>query len=151
MSHVAKIEINFTDLECLERAAKACGLVFNWGQTHYRWYGHHVGDYPMPQGFKVSDLGHCEHAISVPGNSRAYEVGVCRRKDGEEGYTLLWDFWAGGNGLQKHLGGHQDCNTLIDAYSKETTLKVAAETGMTVQEEVDAEGATVLTLYDYSS
>lgn len=35
---------------------------------------------------------------------RPYEIGVARRRDGKLGWTLLWDFWEGGYGLQEVIG-----------------------------------------------
>lgn len=148
MSHVAKISTVITDLECLEAAAVACGLEFHNGQQKYRWFGRHVGDYPLPTGFKASDLGKCDHAISVPGKPRAYEVGVCKNPNGD-GYVLLWDFWGRGYGLQDHVGN--DCCKLLDAYNKEVTIKFAQSQGWSYTEEVNSEtGETTLNLYDYS-
>lgn len=34
----------------------------------------HVGDYPLPLGFTVKDMGKCHHAVGFPGI--AYEVGI---------------------------------------------------------------------------
>lgn len=104
MSHVVTINMELTDLESLKAACKAMGLEFVDGQTTYKWFGQSVGDYPLPEGFAAEDLGKCEHAIRIPGNSRAYEIGVTRRRDGKAGYTMLWDFWAGGYGLKNAVG-----------------------------------------------
>lgn len=99
MSHVSTIACDITDLEALKAAAKECGMELVQ-QSTYRWFGKSVGDYPIPEGFTEADLGHCEYAIRIPGNPNAYEVGVVRRRDGRPGYTLIWDFWAGGHGLE---------------------------------------------------
>ena len=104
MSHVARIDMEIKDLTALKAAAKLLGMEFLEGQTTYRWYGRHVGDYSLPEGFKASDLGKCEHAIGIPNDKKAYEIGVVKRRDGKEGYTLLWDFWAGGYGLEAKVG-----------------------------------------------
>jgi hypothetical protein len=113
MSHVAKIQVVIKDLKALKAACAQIGLELVEGQKQYAWYGKHVGDYPLPEGFTAADLGKCDHAIRVikqplrpDGTAHyrsAYEVGVVKNKD-SEGYTLLWDFWAGGYGLQEAIG-----------------------------------------------
>ncbi len=107
MSHVATIDLEIKDLECLKKAAKVLGLEFRENQKTYKWFGTHVGDYPLPTGFSKEELGTCDHALSIinpESGSRAYEVGISQRRDGKPGYTLLWDFWAGGYGLKEKIG-----------------------------------------------
>lgn len=140
MSHVARIDMEIKDLECLKKAAESLGLKFVEGQTSYRWFNQHVGDYPLPENFKVSDLGKCEHALSIPGNSTAYEIGVVKRRDGKPGYTLLWDFWQGGYGLQAKVG--KDGNLLKQSYAEAVAMKQLK--GFRVQRTVK-EGKVVLT------
>ncbi len=155
MSHVALVETKVDDLECLAKAAEACGLKFVQGQKTFKWYGRWMNDYSQDDaaylhGIKPEDYGKCEHAIVVPGNKNAYEVGVVPNPNGE-GYVLLWDFYAGGHGLQKHLGGPSDCNKLMDQYAKFVTIKQAESMGMTWNEEFNEEtGEIILTLNDYS-
>jgi hypothetical protein len=152
MSHVAMVEIEIKDLESLKEACKAVGLEFREGQKKYHWYGTSVGDYPLPTGFVASDLGKCDHAIGVPGKKGAYEIGVVPRRDGKEGYALLWDFWNGGYGLQAVAG--KDCNNLVSEYSKtvarKEVKKMADQYGMTWNEEYNAvTGETEITLRKY--
>lgn len=106
MSHIAEIEIEIKDLECLKKASQKLGLNFIENKATYKWYGRSVGDYPLPKGFEQADLGKCDHALSIanPKDNRAYEVGIVKNKDGSQGYTLLWDFWNGGYGLEKLIG-----------------------------------------------
>jgi hypothetical protein len=96
MSHVATIDLEIRDLEALAEAAKRIGMEFIRDQKTYRWWGESVGDYPIPDGFKVEDLGICEHALCITPSKRKredpYEIGVVRRRDGRPGFTLLWDF-----------------------------------------------------------
>lgn len=120
MSHVTSIEVVIKDLASLKAACADIGLEFLENQQTYRWYGHHVGDYPIPAGFKVEDLGKCLHAIGVKGNKNAYEIGVVKNPNGE-GYLLLWDFWSGGYGLQDVVG--KDCKNLTHAYKVNQTVK----------------------------
>lgn len=156
MSHVAVISTVFKDLECLEQAAKDCGLVFNWNQKTWKYYGSWVNDYhdadaAYKNGIKTEDYGKCLHAISVPGNKHAYEIGIVKNPNAEEGgYKLLVDFYGGGNGLQAHIGGSKDYYKLQDAYSKHVVIKQAEAQGYTWEEETAEDGATVLKLYDYA-
>lgn len=91
-------------LDSLKAACARLGLQFNEGKEDFKWFGRHVGDYPLPEGFTKEDMGKCNHSISVPGKPSAYEVGVCKARDGSGNWELLWDFWGGGYGLQKAIG-----------------------------------------------
>ncbi len=104
MSHICTVDLHITDLTALQKAAEVLGLKLNLNQKTYKWYGRSVGDYPLPEGFKAEDFGKCEHTLSIPGNGQAYEIGVVARRDGKPGYTLMWDFWNGGYGLEKIVG-----------------------------------------------
>lgn len=142
MSHVATIDIHIKDIGCLKKACERLGLVFRENQGTYKWFGRHVGDYPLPEGFSKEDLGKCEHAIGIKGNENAYEVGVVRRRDGKPGYQLTWDFWAGGHGLEKAVG--ENCNRLKQAYAVNVAKKKARAQGMSVREKVNADGSIQL-------
>ena len=143
MSHIAEIsDLYITDLDALETAARSIGLELIRGQQTYKWYGVSVGDTPLPQGFKSEDLGHCSHALRVPGNSQAYEIGIVERRDGEPGYTLLWDYWQGGFGLEKLVGENAD--NLRYQYSLAVTRKQCAEQGFWVSEETQPDGTVVI-------
>src|SRR5271157_1141636 len=100
MSHVTTIDLQIKDLEALKAACARLGYEFKVGETTYKWWGHWIGDYPLPQGFKVEDLGKCTHAIRVPGAD--YEIGVVVR---EGKIDLLWDFWRAG-GLKEKIGAN---------------------------------------------
>ena len=114
MSHVTKIDLNVESLDALKRACDELGLQFNEGKETFKWYGTHMGDYALPKGFTKEDMGKCDHSISVPGKPGAYEVGVCKARDGSDGYELLWDFWNKGYGLEEALG--KDGENLQDEY-----------------------------------
>lgn len=131
MSHVVAIKLEIKDLDALAKAAEMLGLEFKRDQKTFRWYGTHVGDYPLPQGFKASDMGHCDHALSVKGDSRAYEVGVCRTRDGSEGYCVLFDFWAGGHGLVEKIG--PEAKKLRQAYAVQVAKKQLLRAGNRVE------------------
>jgi hypothetical protein len=144
MSHVATIDLEIKDLEALERACKNLGLELVKDQATYKWYGRHIGDYPVPEGFSVQDLGKCEHAIRVKGNPTAYEIGVTKRRDGKPGYTLLWDFWQHGFGLEAKIGAKG--GLLKQNYSAEIARKQALRQGFKVTTKKTASGELVLTL-----
>jgi len=150
MSHVATVELEIKDLGALEIAANRLGLELCRYQTTYRWFGTSVGDYPLPEGFTAEDLGKCEHALRVHGVAdRAaagapYEIGVVRRRDGKEGFLLMWDFWAGGLGLQERVGA--GCNKLKVEYARAVAVKQAQAAGFRVNEHRRADGSIQLQL-----
>lgn len=113
MSHIVKVNVEIKNLQALKKAAEAIGLEFREGQQKYKWYGRSVGDYPLPEGITVDMLGKCDHALSIPGNSGAYEIGVVDQGNGS--YGLLWDFWHGGFGLQALVG--DGCSKLTEEYT----------------------------------
>lgn len=127
MSHVADMCLEVNDLNALDEACKELGLELVRGQTTYKWWGYSVGDYPLPAGFTTKDLGKCDHAIRIPNNHQAYEIGVVARKDGKPGYTLLWDFYAGGYGMQEKVG--KDGGLLKQHYSIQRAKKHAQKLG----------------------
>ena len=101
------------------------------GQLTYRWYGRNVGDYRLPEGVKVSDLGKCEHAIKFPGIS--YEVGVIKSKTQKGAYELLWDFYD--RGLKEKMGG-KNAVAFIQHYTMEKTQQAAMQKGRLCRESV---------------
>lgn len=138
MSHVVDMSLPVTDIELLNEAALELGLeVRNKQQFH--WYGQHVGDYPLPAGFKKEDMGKCLYALGVKGKPNAYEIGVVKRRDGKPGYTMLWDFWAGGNGLEEVIG--ENGNKLKQRYSVKVAVKEARRNGYRVTTEEMEDGS----------
>lgn len=141
MSHVATIKCEVKDLDALRTAAAKLGLEFREGQKTYRWWGHHVGDYPLPTGFTKDDLGKCDHALSVSGNDSAYEVGIVKRRDGKAGYELLWDFYGGGRGLQACVGPNG--NKLVQGYQYEASRNAAIRDGWSIESTRTLDNGTV--------
>lgn len=133
-SHVVKVKTVITDLDALARAASACGLTFMRDQKKYRWYGRSVGDYPIPPGITKDMLGKCDHALSIAGNDRAYEIGVVKMPDGT--FSLLWDFWNGGFGLQDLVG--QDAGRLTGEYNLQVAASAAISNGWQYQHNGDS-------------
>ena len=63
MSHVESVGLNVLDLDSLAAAVQKLGGVLDRGRAQYKWYGHHVGDYPVPEGFTVSEMGTATHGV----------------------------------------------------------------------------------------
>lgn len=94
MSHIVTVDMkNVTDLEALAAAAPHFGMELVRDVKNYKWWGHSVGDYPIPEGFTESDLGKCDHVLRVKNNPNAYEIGVVKAKNGRPGYQLIYDFY----------------------------------------------------------
>lgn len=135
MSHVAKVELEVKDLSALASAAAALGLELVLGQKTFKWYGTWVDDYSAADaayknGIAVEDYGKCQHAIRVPGNSRAYEIGVVQR---DCKWVLVYDFYAGGCGLEEKAG--KGLAKLKQQYGAEVTKKTLAGRGYVCKEE----------------
>jgi hypothetical protein len=146
MSHVVEIDLAIKDLPALAEACKCLGLELVMDQHTYKWFGRSVGDYPIPTGYSVKDLGKCDHAIRIPDNKNAYEMGVVKARGGKEGYALIWDFFAGGHGLQEKVG--KDACKLTQAYQKELFQKTLP-LGFKVTQSVKASGDLVLEAVRY--
>lgn len=141
MSHVTTLEMKVTDVECLAAAAGELGLEIRQKLT-YKWFGTHVGDYPLPPGLTREDLGKCDFAIGIPGSPDAYEVGVRAKTDGSGEYHLLWDFWDGGKGLEKAIG--KDGSRLVQEYAVQAQMKELRRMGARVSRSVNAAGEVEL-------
>lgn len=139
MSHVSALETRVNDLDCLDRACKELGTVeLIRNQKTYKWFGQWVQDYhgddaAYKRGIDPKDYGKCEHAIRVKGNNQAYEVGVARNKDGE--LVLVYDFWAGGHGLQKAIGASGEL--LRREYALQCGIKTMLKKGLKVSREIN--------------
>ena len=142
MSHITTIELDIKDLDALKVAAEKLGLEFRRGQSTYRWYGRKIGSDPLPVGFKESDLGKCEHALSVKGNPGAYEIGIVKRRDGRPGYSLLVDWWDGAKGLTAKVG--DNANMLRQGYATEITKRYWRKKGYAVTETRREDGTVIL-------
>ena len=139
MSHVTLVEgIRIRDLDALEFAAKRIGMELVRDQKEFRWFGEHVGDFPLPAGFTKDDMGQCEHALRVSGNPKAYEVGVVKARDAEGGYMLMWDFWAGDQGLRDVVG--DGCQELVDNYVSVAAKRQLVSDGFNLVSETALEG-----------
>ena len=100
-------------------AACRLGLEFVEGQKTFRWFGNWMRDYNSSdaaylQGIDPKEYGKCEHAIRVPNDSTAYEIGVCKNPKGE-GYVLVYDFFGSGRNIYERCGG-KGLEKLIQEY-----------------------------------
>ena len=131
MSHNEVIELEVTDLKTLANTAKRLGGKLMLNAKTYKWFGTNVGDYPLPEGVAVKDLGKCEHKIQFSGIN--YEVGVIKSKTQKGAYSLLWDFFD--RGLKNKMGGSKAI-TFIQHYTMEKTKIAAMQKGKLCRESV---------------
>ena len=135
MSHITKIGLQIKDLDALESACHRLGLKLKRDQKTFKWFGRFVGDSPGIAGVNPEDYGKCDHAISVEGNTNAYEIGLVRRADGK-GYDMHWDTFCEGYGLCKAVGyDARDTagNKLKDWYAAEVARKQMRQQGFRVK------------------
>jgi len=120
MSHIGKVKLQVKNLPALKRACKALGLVFHEGQTTWQtfysqnpWYkGGTLPEYP------------CHHAISVPNDAKAYEIGVLK-VPGQDGFSLYVDTYGEeGAKMTARLGGDH-CNKLVQEYGAQVAEEEA--------------------------
>lgn len=130
MSHVDKMNIDVKNLKTLDRACKELGLELVLGQKKYKWYGRSYGESKnLPVGFTQKDLGKCDHVIRIPNDKKAYEIGIAAKRDGNEGYELLWDTF---NSRMVNAVGGKGAGRLIQMYSIETATQQAYDDGFAV-------------------
>jgi hypothetical protein len=127
MSHVATVEIEIKDLAALEKACQKLGLEFVRDQKQFRYY--------------AGRQDYCDHAIRVPGNQQAYEIGV--RKTGKH-YTLAHDDFGGAGGMVKLAGA--GCQKIVQRYAAEASIAEARRQGYRVKEQLQTNGTIRLEL-----
>ena len=131
-SHVVDVDVEIRDLDAFERACSNLGLTFERGRTNYRWFGQHVGDYPLPKGFSAEDMGKCEHAAHRT-DGKGYGLGLCKRGNH---YRLIFDFYgSGGSALEEKIG--KRAKTITAAYSVEVCTAKARQLGWRVEQTKD--------------
>lgn len=128
MSHVSTIKGQIKSIRSVKAACKRLNLEFLENQTTYAWYGRHVGDYPIPEGMSIEDMGKCIHAIRVPGAK--YEIGIIKDPLNTKDYKFIWDFWD--KSLIDQLG--EDAWKLTQAYEVEQIKHTAKMQGKTLIE-----------------
>jgi len=97
------MRLKVRDTDALAEAAPLAGLEFVLGQRTHRAY---------------AGNGACEHALRVPGDSKAYEAGLVSVPDGD-GYDILCDTWGPGRKTAARL------DKLRQEYAVAVTLKAA--------------------------
>ena len=154
MSHVSLFESENEELQvrCLPGLRNSCqrlGLELVKQKSYRTWksdHGSFVGDYPVPEGYDVEDLGeNAEYVIRVAGLSddervqkgAPYEVGVVESKKNPGSYAFMYDFYAGGNGLEEKCG--DKAGKLMMHYRMECDRITAEEQGdeITFKEQPD--------------
>ena len=151
VSHVSSLDLIVKDLEALEVAAKACGLEFRENQRSWRWFGRWMRDYHAPDaafnhGVAPADYGRCSHALSIPDNPAAYEVGVIACPGG---YRLAWDHYD--RELMRHIarsGKGALADKLVQGYAAEVARKAAAKLGHRHLDETTLEDGSLRIRYE---
>lgn len=129
-SHVAAQETKpgqpmFASIQALKMACEmlGCDLL---EQSEYKWWGSHVGDYPVPKGMKKEELGHnAKFVIRANAKKMAelkkgrpygdiYDVGIVEDLNNPGCYIPLYDFYGQANGIDMCVGSP------IIKYNKET-------------------------------
>lgn len=155
MSHVASIEIEIRDLAALKAACEAIGLELCQDQKTYQCWGTgrslsdlegyqaRSGKQLMPDGFTLSEMGKCEHAIRAKGKEKHhYEIGLARRKDGRSGYMLLCDL-SGASAIKECAGA--DMGKLKQGYAVEVAVRAAKRAGYRiVKREIRTDGSVAI-------
>lgn len=130
MSHIAKVDLHVKNLDDLETACRALGLELVRDQQTFRNYNRR----------KTA----CEHAIRIPADRDAYEIGVVKRADGQPGYQLAWDDYRGGLGLVEKVG--ENCSLLKQQYALAVTQRYARQHGFSVTHQAGVNGGFVARL-----
>ena len=66
-------------------------------------------------------------------------MGVVKRRDGKPGYTLMYDFWAGGHGLEEQIG--RKAGKLKQQYAAQVAANQARKQGYRVCQNLQADGS----------
>lgn len=103
----------FSKMQALQMACQQMGLVIE-KRKNYTWYNTPVGDYPLPEGTTVDQLGNnAEYVVSLGdemrakhcrGTSKPYELGLIADPNNPGCLIPMYDFWAGGHGLDAVIG-----------------------------------------------
>lgn len=122
MSKLSQINMRCTNLESLNHGVQQLGLELN-EQSTFTWF---------------STSSQCDYAIRIPGaTAGAWEIGVRREEDGT--FSLHWDDWGGGGGMEKYVGKH--ANKLRQEYGLQEYMAAQREQGVTnFRRAVDEQG-----------
>ena len=144
MSHCVSVEIEITDLDACAAACTELGATLVRDQTTFKWWGSSVGDYPLPEGFTAADMGHCQHAIQVPGTD--WEIGLVENRNGRKGYTLLFDFYGPRGGPLLKMVGGKDAARFKQIYGVHKAQREAVRKGYATTRTTAADGTIRLTV-----
>lgn len=125
MSHITTINVEISDLNALSEACDELGVKLMRNQKSFRWYG------SRNQG--------CDHAITIPGNSSCYEIGVIQK---QKKYELQWDQFAGAQGMVAKVG--RDAMGLIDHYGASVAKKQLKRQGYKITQSIGQQGQVIL-------
>ncbi len=141
MPHLLHLQLLLRDLDALRTVCRRRGWEFRVGQRRYRWFGRWLDDCPLPTGVEVEELGHCAHAIGVPGC--AYEVGLLARRGH---YLPVWE-------PTLELGAALGANggKLWQSYAGEVARRAAHRRGHAFGRHVDSRGTLRLRVAAASS
>lgn len=128
MSHLVTMKCKITDLDALDEACKQRGVELVRGQQTFK----HFAGRRSP----------CTHAIRVPNNPDAYEIGVILSGTGQE-FSLQADEWAGAYGMTAKVG--QGCEQLAQEYAVQTSVLQLMSEGYQVQLDRQEDGRIFLT------
>lgn len=125
MSHITNVRLRVKNLDALAKASTELGLELKQGQKTFR-----VHEGPRP----------CEHAIVVPGNANAHQIGLVAVTaknaiaiaDGSPveagaGWDLLFDGW-GSNGAALTSKTGANLTKIRQGYSAEVAMERASKT-----------------------
>ncbi len=140
MSHVADVNCKFTDLSTLADAVREMGGELIEGQKTHAWFGQFLNDWSSDRAAvnrrDPSTFGKCDHAIKF--KDARYEIGIWEEADGT--YTAVYDSWGGE--IEKIAG--QGLTKLVDEYSAQASIRVAARKGFRVTRSTDVDGSILL-------
>ena len=168
MSHVASVKTKpgepfIVSLNAVRAAAERIGLEV-LEQSHYTWYNTHVGDYPVPAGWQANQLGNNATLVlrvkepkrtelREKNKQEPYDLAVVEDKLNPGSYTLMYDFFMGGFGLDSVIGSPvQDAKTrkittlapkFVQAYRMELDRITAKELGEEIEFKEQKDGSWV--------
>lgn len=135
VSHISKVKVYVRDLAAFADACQSLGLQFVEGQKTFRTYN--------------GARGVCEHAAIVPGQPKAYEIGLIRGSVNESGefeknaggdcFELNFDEWSGGYGMVAKAGA--GCGLLLQEYACKTVEATAKKNGYELKRTKSADGS----------
>jgi len=135
VSHVAVVDVEIKSLDDLAKACKALGLEYDREATKWVWFGSWYNDFSRadaafkhgiaPERYGKADAG----VIKIPGAT--YSIGVYAISGQPGKYTLVYDNWQGGKGIEKVLGA--GLPKLRQEYAAQVSQRKMQQAGFQVQ------------------